>query len=50
MDNARYDISLMALDYGSLSSYPNWNDNTDVNSDGMVSLADLLIMEQHCAR
>jgi parallel beta-helix repeat protein len=42
-----HDVSLMALAYHSLSSYPNWNENADISGDGMVNLVDLVIMAQH---
>jgi hypothetical protein len=42
-----HDVSLIALAYNSLCSYPNWNENADANGDGMVNLVDLVTMAQH---
>jgi parallel beta-helix repeat protein len=42
-----HDVSLMALAYNSLPSYPNWDENADANGDGKVNLADLVIIAQH---
>jgi parallel beta-helix repeat protein len=44
---ANPDASLLVLTYHSRPSDPNWNDNADMDGNGIVGLSDLVILAQH---
>jgi len=41
------DFYYASLAFGSTSTSPNWNPNTDVNADGIVEMMDFFIISQH---